>query len=394
MKNRLMKKSNIWVPIIILIMVAIIIGVLAVNKKNNEKTLLYPIQVDGKWGYINKSGKIVVEPTYAWADDFHDGVAVVLLNNNSDGSKQTMEQDSVKYGAIDTTGKMVVKPDYSYITKYNEGVAGAIQVDAMTYDLTYFILDSKGKVLYTLPPEMQIVSMLFNGTGLQTQSEGLILVQDDKTEMYGYIDRYGKLIIPVQYHEASSFSDGLAIVKDDKHYQYIDKTGKVMIDASKYVSGKSFSGGLAAVAVQNKDRSTVEYGYIDTKGNMKIEPKYARAYDFSEGLAKVCVGESINQYSIGYIDETGAYKIGPTLNDSYDETLITEGLAPIADGAGGYMNKEGKVSIAPVITKDESNYLKRNMAGAFRSGIAKVSLSDGRIGYIDRIGKYIWNPRK
>ncbi|WP_171687551.1 WG repeat-containing protein [Paenibacillus planticolens] len=375
-------------------MAAIIIGILAVNKKNNEKTLLYPIQVDGKWGYINKMGKMVVEPTYAWADDFHDGVAIVLLNNNSDGSKDTKDQDSVKYGAIDMTGKMVVKPDFSYITKYNEGVAGAIQVDAMTYDLTYFILDRKGKILYTLPSEMQIVSMLFNGMGLQTQSEGLVLVQDDKTEMYGYIDRNGKIIIPIQYHEASSFSDGLALVKNDKHYQYIDKTGKVLIDASQYISGKSFSEGLAAVAVQNKDRSTVEYGYIDTKGNMKIEPKYARAYSFSEGLAKVCVGDSINEYSIGYIDENGAYKIGPTLNDSYDETLISEGLVPIANGAGGYMNKDGKVSIAPVVTKDNDNYLKHNMAEEFRNGIAKVSLSDGRIGYIDRTGRYIWTPRK
>ncbi|OCT14707.1 hypothetical protein A8709_11025 [Paenibacillus pectinilyticus] len=389
-----MKKSIIWMLIIIFIVAAIIIGILAINKKNNEKTLLYPVQVDGKWGYINKMGKIVVEPTYAWADDFHDGVAIVLLNNDSASSKDMKEQDTVKYGAIDTTGKMVVKPDFSYITKYNEGVAGAIQVDAMTYDLTYFLLDRKGKILYTLPPEMQIVSMLFNGTGLQTQSEDLILVQDDKTEMYGYIDRSGKIIIPIQYYEASSFSDGLALVKTDKHYQYIDKTGKVQIDASAYVSGKSFSGGLAAVAVQNKDRSTVEYGYIDTKGNMKIEPKYTRAYNFSEGLAKVCVGDSINQYSIGYIDESGAFKIGPSLNDSYDETLISEGLVPIANGAGGYMNKEGKLSIAPVVTKDQDNYLKHNIAGEFRNGLAKVSLSDGRIGYIGRTGQYIWGPRK
>ncbi|WEK53593.1 MAG: WG repeat-containing protein [Candidatus Cohnella colombiensis] len=394
MKNRLIKKSTLWVLIIILITAAIITGFLAVNNKYDEKTLLYPIQVDGKWGYINKTGKIVVEPTYAWADDFHDGVAIVLLNSNSDGNKDSREDDSLKYGAIDTTGKMVVEPDYSSITKFNEGVAGAVIVDEITYDLTYFILDRKGKILYTLPPERQIVSMLFNGTGLQTQSEGLILVQDDPTEMYGYIDRYGEIIIPYQYHEAYSFSDGLALVKNDKHYQYIDKSGQVVIDASKYISGKSFSEGLAAVAVQNKETSTVEYGYIDTKGNMKIEPKFTRAYRFSEGLAKVCVGESINEYSIGYIDESGAYKISPTLNDSYDETLISEGLVPIADGAGGYMNKEGKLSIAPVVTKVEDNYLKYNMAGQFRNGIAKVSLSDGRIGYIDTTGKYIWDPRK
>ncbi|RED56532.1 WG repeat-containing protein [Cohnella lupini] len=391
-----MKKYKFWALYIILfIAAAIIVGFLTTtNKNNNAETLLYPVEVDGEWGYIDKTGKVVIDPSYAWADEFHDGVAIVEMMDSSDGGNDRESAASVRYGAIDRTGKMVVSPDYSYITKYNEGVSGAIQVDEMTYDLTYFILDRKGKILYTLPSEKQIVSMLFNGTGLQTQSEGLILVQDDKSEMYGYMDRFGKMIIPYQYYEASSFSDGLALVKNDKHYQYIDKTGKVQIDASPYISGSSFSEGLAAVAVQDKERSTVAYGYIDTKGNMKIEPKYTRAYRFSEGLAKVATGESINEYSIGYIDESGAYKIGPTLDDGYEETLISEGLVPIADGAGGYMNTEGKLSIAPVVAKDEDNYLIHNMAGEFRDGIAKVSLSDGRIGYIDRTGKYIWDLRK
>ncbi|RKP53991.1 WG repeat-containing protein [Cohnella endophytica] len=389
-----MKKRVIIIGALFIIFI-ILATIIIANKKSDAKAMLYPIQVDGKWGYINKKGKIVVEPTYAWADDFHDGIGIVQIKDSPDGSNDSKEDDSVKYGAIDNAGKMVVKPEYSSITAFNEDVAGAVIVDEMTYDLTYYILDRTGKVLHTLPLDMNIASMLFNGRGLQTQSEGMILVQDEPTEKYGYIDRYGKIIIPYQYNEAYSFSDGLALVKNDKnYYEYIDKTGRVIIDASKYISGKSFSEGLAAVGVENKERSTVEYGYIDTKGNMKIEPKYARAYRFSEGLAKVCVGDSINEYSIGYIDQSGAYKIGPTLNDNYEETLISEGLVPIADGAGGYMNKEGKLSIDPVVTKVEDNYLKRNIAGEFRNGIAKVSLSDDRIGYIDRTGKYIWDPRK
>ena len=241
---------------------------------------------------------------------------------------------------------------------------------------------------------MQIVSMLFNGTGTPTQSEGAILVQDDKTEMYGYIDRFGKVILPYQYYEANSFSDGLALVKNAKRqYEYVDKTGKVMIDASQYTSGSNFSEGLAAVAVRDNGQSVAKFGYIDTKGNMKIEPKFAKAYGFSEGLAKVCVGESINAYSIGYIDESGAYKVAPNLNDHYDDTLFSEGLVPIADGAGGYVNKEGQLVVNPVIPKDDENYIKHNIAGEFRNGIAKVSFTDGKIGYIDKSGTYIWDPR-
>ncbi|QHW33950.1 WG repeat-containing protein [Paenibacillus rhizovicinus] len=388
------KRLSITLFVIIFAVAAIITGFIAGNKKKDAGTILYPVQVEGKWGYVNNKGKIVIKPTYAWADDFHEGVAVVELAGHSDGRIEAMGDEDVKYGAIDTTGKMVVKPDYSFITKYNEGVAGAIIVDEVTYDLQYFILDNKGKILYTLPSDMQIDSMLFNGTGTPTQSEGLILVQDDKTEKYGYIDRYGKFVLPYQYFEANSFSEGLALVKNDKNqYQYVDKTGKVIIDASKYSSGKNFSEGLAAVAVQDKETSTVKFGYIDKQGHMKIKPQFAKAYAFSEGLAKVCAGDSINDYSIGYIDESGAYKVAPSLKDHYDETLFSEGLAPIADGAGGYVNKNGQLIIHPVIPKDDDNYIKHSMAGEFRNGIAKVTLSDGRIGYIDTTGTYIWDPR-
>lgn len=378
----------------ILAVIAVIsVAILTANKKPDTETMLYPVQVNGKWGYINKTGKIVIKPTYAWADEFHEGVATVETIDDSAGGKDADMEDQVRYGVIDSSGKMVVKPNYSFITKYTEGVAGAIIADNAA-DLQYFILDKKGKVLYALPENMQIVSMLFNGSQLPTQSEGLILVQDDLTEKYGYINRNGKVILPYQYNEAANFSDGLALVKNDHNQnEYIDATGKVKIDASKYISGRSFSEGLAAVGVQDKKRSTVAYGYIDTQGNMKIKPQFARAYSFSEGLAKVCVGESINSFSIGYIDQSGVYRIGPNLKDSYEETLFSEGLAPVDEGTGGYMDKDGRFSIGPVIASGNDNYVRQNKAGEFRDGIAKISLSDGRIGYIDRTGKYIWDPQ-
>ncbi|HWT74391.1 MAG TPA: WG repeat-containing protein [Mobilitalea sp.] len=388
-----MKKSMVWVLVLALISVTIFGFILFAGKKSNNESILYPVQVDGKWGYINKSGKLVIEPTYAMAEDFYDGVAIVQIKDDTAGSSDE-EANNVKYGAINTAGKMVVDPNFSYISKFNEGIAGAIIENKDTYAFEYYILDKTGKILYTLPSDMEIVSMLFNGSDMQTQSEGLILVRNANSEMYGFIDRNGKLVIPCEYYEGYNFTNGLALVKKDMNYQYIDKTGKVVIDASKYKFCRTFSEGLAAVAVQKDEQSAIEFGYIDTKGNMKIEPQFAKAYSFSEGLAKVCTGESINQYSIGYIDGAGAYAIEPNLTDNADETLFSEGFVPVDDGTGGYMNQKGKLVINPVVQKDEGNFIKHNTAGEFRNGIAKVSLSDGSIGYIDTTGKYIWNPSK
>ena len=38
-----------------------------------------PVKADGKWGYINKTGEIVVEPKYDWAGISNEGVAVTLI---------------------------------------------------------------------------------------------------------------------------------------------------------------------------------------------------------------------------------------------------------------------------------------------------------------------------
>ena len=40
---------------------------------------LAPVNLDGKWGYINTSGEFVIEPQYSQAYSFHYGAAVVEL---------------------------------------------------------------------------------------------------------------------------------------------------------------------------------------------------------------------------------------------------------------------------------------------------------------------------
>src|SRR3990172_11387560 len=44
-----------------------------VSKKPSRE--LFPIEVDGRFGYINKSGQIVIKPQFDRAQDFSDGLA-------------------------------------------------------------------------------------------------------------------------------------------------------------------------------------------------------------------------------------------------------------------------------------------------------------------------------
>ncbi|WP_300341563.1 WG repeat-containing protein [Fusobacterium sp.] len=52
-----------------------------------------------------------------------------------------------------------------------------------------------------------------------------ILIQKDK---YGYVDKYGEIIIPLEYEKATNFKFGIASVKKNK-YGVIDEEGNVLL---------------------------------------------------------------------------------------------------------------------------------------------------------------------
>ncbi|MFB3897122.1 MAG: WG repeat-containing protein, partial [bacterium] len=44
-------------------------------EKKAESGLLYPIKKDGKWGYIDRTGKIVIQPQFLERSRFQEGLA-------------------------------------------------------------------------------------------------------------------------------------------------------------------------------------------------------------------------------------------------------------------------------------------------------------------------------
>lgn len=73
---------------------------------------LAAVKQEGKWGYIDETGKYVIEPQFDKVGDFNnDGLAVVVLVDSA-AEKQFPIR---KYGVIDETGKYVVEPKYQFI---------------------------------------------------------------------------------------------------------------------------------------------------------------------------------------------------------------------------------------------------------------------------------------
>ena len=115
--------------------------------------------------------------------------------------------------------------------------------------------------------------------------EGMMGVSKKGAHQCGFVDQTGNIVIPLQYFEVGSFSDGLAAVsaKDEDGFSkwgFIDKTGKMVIPA-RYEVVNDFSEGVAPV-------SNGEYWeYIDKTGKTAIPMQFDFARSFNNGIAFV-----------------------------------------------------------------------------------------------------------
>ena len=96
-----MKKIIFFISLIILVSANLIIG------QENEQNL-YPIRQNGKFGYIDQTGTVVIEPQFDRAYYFSDNRARI--------------QKGDKYGFINKEGKIIVDPVYSRARDSSLGV--------------------------------------------------------------------------------------------------------------------------------------------------------------------------------------------------------------------------------------------------------------------------------
>ncbi len=202
-------------------------------------------------------------------------------------------------------------------------------------------------------------------------SEGLAAVEKDGR--WGFIDKEGNEVIPFIYDYALSFNEGLAPVMLDHKMGYIDKTGDVVIPFELFLAD-NFKEGVASVLLREGG-----WKWIDKTGQIIIPAEYSLGYDFHEGLALVW---SDHKYKYGFIDKTGKEVI-PCVYDQLFE--IFEGFAAAAKYdqeekciKWGFIDKTGKETVP----------FKYEAASSFSEGLAMVQ-KDGKQGYINKKGEVV-----
>lgn len=156
-------------------------------------------------------------------------------------------------------------------------------------------------------------------------SEGLALIRGYNeyggAGFFGFVDRFGKIQIPMQWESAKPFSEGLAPVKHNGKWGYINQNGEIVIEP-QFSQAYLFCEGMAHVI--NEDQ---KYGFIDQTGTVVIDFLYEGAKGFHEGLAVV---RKDNRY--GYITPDAQIAIDFQFGDA---NSFSEGYA-IVENAYGY----------------------------------------------------------
>ncbi|MCX8122857.1 MAG: WG repeat-containing protein [Spirochaetes bacterium] len=303
------------------------------------------VQLNGKWGFIDNEGKVIVEPQYDDVGDFHDGMAFVKIDD--------------KYGFIDKEGVVKIPPQFTGVFDFSEGLA------AVSKDRRYYgYINKEGKVI--VPFEYDFPNYC---------REGMIPVW--KGVKAGYVNSEGVMVIPLIYTSTYEFSEGLAAVVKDKKMGYINKQGEFVIplrfDQDLYFVG-DFKEGMASI-LSKKDKGNYKYGFINKQGDIIVDPIYEHTLRFSEGMANVKKNDKW-----GYVNKQGILVIEPKFKYSSN---FKEGCAPVTEDGkkAGYIDYNGNWIISPQF--DE--------AYEFNEGIARV-IVDGNVGYIDKSGRYVIQP--
>ena len=190
---------------------------------------LTPVKMEDKWGFADDAGKVIIDAQYLEVEKFADeitGVKIALA----------------KWILIDKTGKQVTDQTYSRIYGFQNGLAIVNPIVQNDFSDHYAFIDNTGKQ----------VSETYQYVG--SFSEGMAMVR--KNNKFGYIDTTMKLVIPANYDNADDFSEGVAAVNmggtgatypwtiDGGKWGYISKTGDLVIPfqydwCSKFKDGEA-----------------------------------------------------------------------------------------------------------------------------------------------------------
>lgn len=172
---------------------------------------------------------------------------------------------------------------------------------------------------------------------------------------FGYTDKFGKTLIPSKYEDARQFSEGLAAVKLNRKWGFINKNDSIVIPF-EYGWVSSFGEfGFKELAIVKKENvfergvgitSLGKTGLIDKNGKIVLPISYVYVAPILNGLALINNGtdaiEETDSYNgkYGFVNCEGKIVI-PCIYD-YAEPFFSKVSLVKRMGKWGGLNQKGK----------------------------------------------------
>ncbi len=367
------------------------------------------VREDGNWGAIGPYGQVIIPP-----DEDIDAIE----NLDRDLLKVSWKGENKFFGLYSRDGQYASGPEFDNVYGTSDGMALVhkgnlwLHVDSNGREFKLPDFREMGSVRLYLDENAasyrNFIEMLPNLKFSWREKAGEFRFGLTEVNFGGRsaaINKRGELIIPPYFDEIGPFSEGLAFMRQGHLFGYIDTSGTVIIDA-QFDEADDFINGWACVRrgerygfVNREGRefsvaafdgfveTVVEgfvavkrdglVGFVDTTGRVVVKPKYRGAENFSEGMARVNMG----QYEVGFVNTTGREVIPPRY---YKASDFKEGRASVISHAllAGYIDRSGS-EIIP---------LRYSSCRDFSEGFAAVS-RDGGWTCIDTLGNELFPLR-
>lgn len=324
-----------------------------------------PVEVNGKWGFINRSGREICEIKYESVCDFDKGITLVSEYEN--------KKFYYKFLNIDGTEieKISISSYYCFIVgKVHNGI----------YEVGNYTNRNSGGVIPFISVFISIEGYIFENVYLSNKLRPrvkLSWINEKNSKLYhdscfGYLNRNGKVIIPINYVSALDFVNSKALVmkfigkKEKASCFFIDKYGKKLKNVKTYDSINSFDNGFYPVRLGGL------WGYINEEGKEICHPKYEETSKFNNGVAIVR-----KDYKYGLINSKLQeisdfiyYKINNFNNDiaiAIVKTSTYSDTYTILSSDGNELTSQRYITIAE-----------------FKYGMAKVKSIENKWGFINK----------
>ncbi len=293
-------------------------------------------------GYLDATGAVVLPAVYDEAGPFSDGLAVV---RGADG-----------YRVIDRTGAVVLPWSGEYRPTISEGaIVARRDLGRRSVPVVH---DLQGRSATGVRVEVSVSNVFPLRGGLAAVSS---------RQRYGWIDRAGRLVVPLAFCSPSETDPGLGLASE----------------------------GMIAARPELPDGGCGPVGYLSVDGSWAIEPQFAWGGPFREGLARVEDGfidvEGRRVFDAPLVFDRADPRPGAAPDDPTAFQGFHEGLAAVRAPGGriGFVDRTGTWAIEPRFAA----------AHPFSQGVAAVQVepeaagSVARWGYVDRQGAWVLTPR-